>query len=130
MIIVTVLRLRQAVIDAIPAQMHTGLATAVGVFIGLIGCRPPGSLPGCGHTVATSAIDQAMLAGSSSNSSPACALGAAESDHGRHHGVAGPQRHPAVPVPLINLCQAVEENVAHDRPAADTTHRRPGRTTR
>lgn len=42
MIIVTVLRLRQAVIDSIPGQLRMGLATAVGVFIGLVGLQISG----------------------------------------------------------------------------------------
>lgn len=42
MVVVTLLRLRQAVIDAIPANMRVGLATAVGVFIGLIGLQISG----------------------------------------------------------------------------------------
>lgn len=51
MIIVTLLRLRQAVIDAIPAGMRVGLATAVGVFIGLIGLQIAGILSAEGGRV-------------------------------------------------------------------------------
>nr|MDT0660737.1 NCS2 family permease [Micromonospora sp. DSM 115978] len=63
MIIVTVLKLRQAVIDAIPAHMRVGLAAAVGVFIGLIGLQiagivtvTDGRITGLGSLTSTAAI--------------------------------------------------------------------------
>jgi AGZA family xanthine/uracil permease-like MFS transporter len=63
MIVVTALRLRQAVIDSIPAQMRIGLAVAVGVFIGLIGLQisgvltaTDGRITGLGSVTSPSAI--------------------------------------------------------------------------
>lgn len=63
MVVVTLLHLRERVIDAVPRQLHSGLATAVGVFIGLVGLQiagivtsSDGRVDGLGVFTSTAAI--------------------------------------------------------------------------
>ncbi|WP_411104605.1 NCS2 family permease [Streptomyces sp. cmx-4-9] len=63
MLVVSLLRLREAVVDAIPAELRAALATAVGAFIGLVGLQiahlvrtSDGRLSGLGDWTAPPAV--------------------------------------------------------------------------